>query len=169
MYIRKTKLEEVAKVIEVIDFGRQLQRQNGNNIQWPPHYPSTTDIEADILKGQSYVCVVDSDDKTDLDQETIVATLCIQEGEDPTYIDIEGAWLNDRPYVTIHRIASNQKLKGAGSFCMQYVTDTYDNVKIDTHKLNKAMISLIEKFNFKHCGEIVVSDGTPREVFQYTR
>ncbi len=33
-------------------------------------------------------------------------------GEDPTYQQIDGAWLNDQPYGTIHRIAGNGKIKG---------------------------------------------------------
>lgn len=169
MYIRQTKTSEIPEVIKIIDYGRQLQRKNGNNIQWPPHYPVVSDIEKDIANNFSYVCVIDNDDDTDLPAESIVATMCIQEGDDPTYQMIDGAWLNDFPYVTIHRIASNQLVKGAGSFCMQYVLDNYDNVKIDTHEKNSSMIALIQKFGFEHCGEITIADGTPRVVFQYSK
>lgn len=169
MYIRQTKQSEVPEVMAIIDIGRQLQRQNGNDIQWPPHYPAASDIELDIERNHSFVCVIDGEDDTDLEEETLVATMCIQQGDDPTYGDIDGAWLNDLPYVTIHRIASNQLIKGAGSFCMQYVIDNYDNIKIDTHEKNTAMIALIKKFGFIHCGKITIADGTPREVFQYTK
>lgn len=169
MHIRQTKKNEIPEVMKVIEYGRQLQRKNGNNIQWPNHYPAASDIETDILNNHSYVCVIDGQDQTDLPEETIVATMCIQSGEDPTYQDINGEWLNDRPYVTIHRIASNQQIKGAGSFCMQYVIDNYDNIKIDTHQKNTSMIALIDKFGFEHCGDIIIQDGTPREVFQYSK
>ncbi|XJS10250.1 hypothetical protein ACF3NG_08945 [Aerococcaceae bacterium WGS1372] len=173
MYIRKTTLQDIPSVIAILDYGRQVIRESGNTVQWQGNYPGVKDIEKDIKNDSSYVVVVDdSDDENQTDQKdlkegSIVGTFCIQEVEELTYREIKGQWLNDDDYVTIHRIASNQKLKGIGQFCMNYVKDNYSNIKIDTHESNHAMIKLIEKSGFIYCGEIIVTDGTPRNAYQY--
>lgn len=171
MQIRKTNLQDIPEVVAILDYGRQLIRQSGNTVQWQGGYPGPADIEKDIQADCSYVVVVDESDTNDQSQlpsGTIVGTLCIQELEEPTYRDIKGQWLNDSEYVTIHRIASNQKLKGIGQFAMNYVKDNFANIKIDTHASNKAMIQLIEKSAFSYCGEIIVADGTPRNAYQFS-
>ncbi|XJS11023.1 hypothetical protein ACF3NG_01795 [Aerococcaceae bacterium WGS1372] len=52
---------------------------------------------------------------------------------------------------------------------IQYAIDHYDKIKFDTHVKNKAMLASIKKFGFIHCGEIAIADGTPHQVFQYTK
>ena len=78
------------------------------------------------------------------------------------YDVIEGKWLNDEPYGTIHRIASNGTEKGIMKICLDYCDNYVSNIRIDTHKDNKIMQHLLEKFNFKYCGIIYLSDGNPR-------
>lgn len=169
MRIRKTTLQDVEEVMEVIEYGRKLIRESGNHVQWQSNYPASSDIERDINNDVSFVCVVDEDDDADLELGTIIGTMCIQDEVEPTYNVIDGEWLNDLDYVTIHRIASNQSIKGIGQFCMEYAKEHYANIKIDTHQLNKAMIYLIEKSGFTYCGEIIVADGTPRKAYQYSK
>lgn len=169
MHIRKTRLDEVEQVLEIIQHGRHIQAMTGNKGQWPDHYPARQHIEADILKGESYVCVSDQAEADLINEGTLLATLCIQESPDPTYANIDGQWLNDNDYVTVHRIATNQKVKGAASFAMQYVVDKYHNIRIDTHEKNKAMLAMIAKFNFIYCGIVEVRENEFRKAFQLSR
>lgn len=46
-------------------------------------------------------------------KERVLAQFALCTGEDPTYAHIDGAWLDDDSYVTIHRIASSGIVKGA--------------------------------------------------------
>lgn len=134
-------------------------RANGNASQWGEYYPDLIDISRDIELGNSYV-------GEDEDGE-IVMTFAFIVGEDPTYLRIyEGKWLNDLPYGTIHRIASNGHkrgvLKAACDFCFQMA----DNIRIDTHKANKPMLTALGILGFERCGIIRCRDGSPREAFQ---
>ncbi|MGO4929381.1 GNAT family N-acetyltransferase [Fundicoccus sp. Sow4_D5] len=170
MKIRHTVKEDIERILEIFEHGRQVQLKTGNPNQWRKGHPGRELVMKDLMAGFSYVCVVDEKDQTDLPVGTIVATFAALEGEDPTYTTVEGGqWLNDAPYVTIHRISTSGQLKGTGQHCMQWVIDHYNNIKIDTHHLNQPMIHVIEKFGFKYCGVIYVGDGTARNAYHYTR
>ena len=71
-------------------------------------------------------------------------------GEDPTYQQIEGFWLNDQPYGTIHRIAGNGKVKGVFNKALAFCEQLEPNIRIDTHQNNKRMQHLIEKNGFTY-------------------
>ena len=170
MKIRQTVVEDIERILEIFEYGRQVQLATGNLNQWRKGHPGRDLLLKDLANGFSYVCVVDENDETELAIGSIVASFAASEGEDPTYFELEGgAWLNEAPYVTVHRISTSGEIQGAGQFCMQWVIDRYDNVKIDTHALNQPMIHVIEKFNFKYCGIIYVGDRSPRNAYQYTR
>ena len=62
----------------------------------------------------------------------------------PTYAHIDGAWLDDDSYVTIHRIASSGIVKGAAKDCINWCIEHYGNVRADTHPNNKAMQHVLE-------------------------
>ncbi len=88
-------------------------------------------------------------------------------GEDPTYKEIEnGAWLNDKPYGTIHRIASSGRQGGMLKASVRYCAQMIDNIRIDTHADNGPMQNALHRLNFTFCGIIYVADGSPRLAFQ---
>lgn len=169
MYIRKTRIEEVETVVSIFDFGRSIQRATGNLDQWNNGYPNAEVVIDDIAKGQSYVCVSDAAEADLFPEETLLATFCLQEGIDPTYTKIDGAWLNDEPYVTIHRISTNGKLKGAGRKAVQWVMEQHNNVRTDTHEKNTLLRRLVESLGFSYCGVIYLADGSPRVAYQSYR
>ncbi|AXY26486.1 GNAT family N-acetyltransferase [Suicoccus acidiformans] len=168
MEIRKTSLEDMAEVLEIIEYGRQLQRSQSGIVQWPDDYPGATDIHQDIEAGGSYVAYA-NEAEADLAAGTLLGTFFLQEEPDPYYENIAGAWLNEEPYVTIHRIASNGLAPGIGTKCIEWVMEHYDNIRIDTHKQNKPMRYIIEKLGFAYCGVIQVRDGTDRNAYHYVR
>lgn len=170
MRIRPTELTDIERILEIFEYGRQVQIASGNPNQWRKGHPGRELVLKDINQQASYVCVTEADEVEGLPEGTIVATFAVIEGIDPTYTHIEGgAWLNDAPYVTIHRISTSGQVKGSGQFCMQWVKDRYDQIRIDTHSLNQPMIHLIEKFGYKYCGVIYVADGTARNAYHYSR
>jgi RimJ/RimL family protein N-acetyltransferase len=87
-------------------------------------------------------------------------------GEDPTYQKIEGTWLNDRPYGTIHRLASAGITTGVFQQCLDYCLTQINDIRVDTHADNTPMRKSIERAGFKRCGIIYVADGTPRIAYQ---
>lgn len=90
------------------------------------------------------------------------------EGQDPTYLKIDGRWLNEDDYATIHRLASDGKLPGIFNRCIEYSKDRFKNIRIDTHEDNATMRHLIEKNGFIECGIIYTSMGHPRIAYQLT-
>lgn len=164
MKIRKATLDDLDRLEILFDHGRQVMRSTGNTVQWVNGYPSRELLTEDIRAGNSYVAVTLKED-----EEVICAAFYLTTEPDPTYRQIEGAWLNDEPYATIHRIVSSGDVKGAGIYCIQWVQSLYDNVRIDTHEANQLMRKILKQLNFKECGTIYVSDGTPRLAFHYAK
>lgn len=158
MIIRKTTEKDIQLVMQIFDKAREIMRKSGNFKQWPVGYPSEKAVIADIEKNNSYVVEKDNN---------IVATFAFIIGQDPTYSYIEGGqWLNDEPYGTIHRIASNGECKGIMRLVLDYCSKFVSNIRIDTHEDNSIMRHLLAKNGFKHCGTIYLLDGNPRLAFQ---
>lgn len=159
--IRKTTIADIPKLREIFAIARQFMANTGNPSQWVDGYPSDEQLTQDIENGDSYV--VEKDEK-------VVATFVLRGGIDPTYnIIYEGKWLNDKPYATIHRIASTGETKGIMHIAMQFAQQQYDNIRIDTHRDNMVMQHLIEKEGFKYCGIIHCWSGDERVAFQFTK
>ncbi|MDD4371953.1 MAG: GNAT family protein [Anaerostipes sp.] len=158
MEIRKSKREDLKGIMSIYAYARNFMAENGNAGQWGKNYPSQTVVEKDIQEQRSYVCIEDS---------KIVGVFYFAEKEDPTYKVIEdGDWINDKPYGVIHRIASAEGTKGVATFCMNWVYEQIGNIRIDTHRNNIPMQSLLIKLGFKRCGVIYLADGSPRIAFQ---
>ncbi|MCR5732561.1 MAG: GNAT family N-acetyltransferase [Sphaerochaetaceae bacterium] len=157
MNIRHAEYKDIDKILEVYDIARKTMRKAGNLNQWINGYPQKELIEEDISNSNCYVVE---------DNNEIVAVLAFIIGDDPTYHEIEGSWLNDKPYGVIHRIGSNGKVKGIIPFVMDYAFKIVDNLKIDTHKDNAIMQHVLEKNGFKYCGIVTIEDGTKRIAFQ---
>ena len=160
--MRKATMDDVSIIMEIIDIGKQIQHNQGNTYQWTKHYPSEVDIIQDIQRQESYV-VEDRDDN----MTEIVGTLCITSGEEPEYDTLEGQWLNDDPFVVVHRIAS--RARGVAKFALKEAIKMYPNVRIDTHAKNISMAKAIRDTGFTYCGIIQKKDGTYRDVYHHVQ
>lgn len=156
MIIRQAKISDIDEILEVFEIAKQIMRANGNHSQWLGGYPSRELLSQDIKTDSLYI----------VEDEQIEAVFALIEGIDPTYIDIEGSWLDDKPYATLHRVASRGKKKGIFSKILEFSSTINSNLKIDTHKDNVIMQGAVEKAGFKYCGIIYVEDGTPRLAYQ---
>lgn len=148
------------KIIEILRTGRQMQLESGNLYQWDEYFPSIDQVESDIQSGASFKCV---DGRTD----SILGVFSLFHRPDPTYKYIDGQWLNDDPYVTIHRLASSGQVRGVGQYCLREVIKRYANVRIDTHEDNAPMRHILVKLGFKAVGTIYLANGDPRLAFHY--
>lgn len=156
--IRKTTIEDLDRVMEIYAFARSFMAENGNPSQWGDGYPVRSLIEEDIERGESYVI---------LDDDTVHGVFMFMQRTEPTYAKIEGAWLNDKPYGTIHRIATDGKIKRAFDTCVEFCKGITKNLRVDTHDDNFPMQKAIKRNGFVYCGRIyMLHDGTPRIAFQ---
>lgn len=147
MLIRKSKTKDILDIINIYAVAREIMVKSGNTSQWPAGYPEKEVILNDIEKGVSYVLEEDG---------VICATFCFIEGADPTYTYIEGRWFDDSAYATIHRIASNGKIKGIFKLALDFCLNINKHIRIDTHEDNIITRNLILKNGFKYCGIIYI-------------
>lgn len=157
MTIEKATKDDLPEMQRIFSIAREFMRNNANPTQWGDSRPPLFLIERDLKNGASYLIK---------DGQKVVGTFSYYIGDEPTYRVIDGAWLRDAPYGTIHRIASSGEAKGvfetALSFCASFGAD----IRIDTHFANRPMLHLMDKYGFVYCGEIVIDDGTKRKAFQ---
>lgn len=156
--IRKTTLNDLDRVMEIYDIARDFMRANGNPTQWGDGYPVRALIEEDIARGESYVMV---------EGDEIHGVFMFMQRVEPTYAKIEGEWLNDAPYGTIHRIATDGKVSRLFDKCVEFCNGITKNLRVDTHHDNLPMQKAIKRNGFTYCGVIyMLHDGTPRIAFQ---
>ena len=156
MQIRYSCREDIPAILEIYDRARRFMAENGNPNQWRDAGPRLSDIEEDIASQTGYICE---------DEGRIAAVFMFGPGPDPIYEETKDIWLNDEPYYVVHRIASSGIKKGTGLFCLSWCISQYENIRIDTHKDNIPMRSLIEKVGFKYCGPTRAYDGTARMAY----
>lgn len=160
MTIRKANIEDIPDMLKIFSVARKFMSSTGNPNQWAESYPSVELLSDDVVSGDSYVCI---------SEQRIVATFVLRGGEDPTYsIIYEGAWKNNKPYATIHRIASNGSVKGVLATTLNYALERYQSIRIDTHRDNIVMQNALKKHGFEYCGIIHCWSGDERLAYQLT-
>lgn len=158
MEVRQGKPEDLWEILAIYAQAREQMRRSGNPTQWGEDYPPEEMVEADLASGNSYVIT---------DSGEIAAVFVFLLGEEPTYQRIEdGAWLNEEPYGTIHRLAASGRRKGIFSLCTGFCEARIGNIRADTHSCNRKMQHLLECNGYVKCGRIYVADGSPRIAYQ---
>ncbi len=160
--IRTAQSEDLPVIERVYAAARAYMAASGNPHQWgETGYPHRDLLYSDIEKQQLYVIIEDGE---------IHGVFAFILGTDPTYGYIEGGqWLNDKPYGTIHRIASDGSIKGMFTKAFDFCRQRSDELRIDTHHDNKTMQHVVTKHGFKRCGIIYLANGDPRIAYQYSK
>ena len=156
MEIRHAVPQDMNSLLELFAGARRFMAEKGNPNQWWGGYPTRELLESDMAVQQLYVCE---------EAGHIYAAFVMAVGEDSTYQVIEGAWKNDLPYVTLHRIASTGEKRGMVDLIVRWTFEQHANVRGDTHELNLPMRHAFERNGFEYCGTIWVDDGTPRMAY----
>lgn len=155
--IRKATPHDLPRIREIYEMARQFMRKNGNHSQWGKGDEPEALIEEDIRQGNLYV----------LEEAGIHAVFAFIIGEDPTHLEIEeGSWKSEEPYAAVHRVASDGTVQGVLGHVMDYCSAQVPHLRIDTHKDNKVMQHVLEKYGFVSCGIVHVRDGSPRIAYE---
>jgi RimJ/RimL family protein N-acetyltransferase len=155
MESRLAEEKDRAEILNIYGKARLFMVKTGNPHQWTTGAPDNASISRDLAYQRLYVV---------LDERRVVGTYALL-SHDPNYDRIDGAWLNNSPYVAVHRLASIKP--GVGTFILTTLCQRYPNVRIDTHKDNVPMQNLLKKLGFAHCGVILLldKDNSPREAY----
>ena len=160
MNIRKAEIGDLPQILSIYAYARELMKNTGNATQWKNTYPTEEIIVSDIRNG--YLRLL-------CDEDGVQGVFAFLPDGDPVYDRIDGAWLNEKPYAAVHRVASAGKKRGILPSCMQYCLSQAKNIKIDTHENNKIMQHQLEKAGFSRCGIVTLENGETRIAYQYER
>lgn len=155
--VRLAKTEDLDALLALYAQSREFMRANGNPTQWAGGFPPRELLQSDISLARLYVCC---------DENGVYGGFALIFGDDPTYAEIDGSWLCDAPYATIHRVTGG---RGRGVFgeCIAYARTRINHLRIDTHADNAPMHHLITRAGFVRCGIITIADGTPRIAYEW--
>lgn len=158
--IRHAEGKDLAGIMPIFSMARLFMRRNGNNEQWINGYPSEELIARDIENGNFYV---------EERNGKITGCFAFLTGEEPTYRSILGAWPDNAPYGTIHRLASDGSVKKFTDRCIDFCSQMIPNLRADTHRCNLPMQKALLRNGFRYCGIIHVADGSERLAYCLNR
>lgn len=128
-----------------------------HNYQWHDGYPGFKLIKQEIKDKELFVVKND---------EYVVGCFALILGIDHTYLNIDGKWLNDEPYGTIHRLAKDEHAKGVLQAAVDFAFTKTKNIRIDTKNTNITMDAKLLAIGFKKCGIIKIDNGEDRVAYQ---
>lgn len=150
---RRATVEDLPVIHRNYAHAREWMAAHGNPTQWGSAFPRAAVVEDDIARERTMLLV-----EGNAPCERVLAQFALCEGIDPTYVAIDGAWLDDDAYVTVHRLASSGLARRAAHDCLRWALDRHGNVRIDTHPHNAAMRHVLESEGFVRCGLIRLLD-----------
>lgn len=165
MEIRIARAQDLDALTDIYAAARRYMAEQGNP-QWSDGRPTREELAGSVGEGAVYVGV----DERDVPH----FAFSLYSEADPTYERIyDGSWLNGRPYVTIHRVASDGHGHGVFASITAFARARAEelglhDIRVDTHEANKTMQHLIAKAGFSYRGIIHLADGDPRLAYQLT-
>ncbi len=161
--LRQATLNDTDRTWKILQQAIAKRKEEGSE-QWQNGYPNLDVVINDISKGFGYVI--------ENDNNLIIGYVAIINEIEPAYTQIEGKWLNEEPYIVIHRLAVAQdiKMKGLGTWVMEEIENitiskNIYSIKVDTNFDNVGMLRVFNKLEYHYCGEVYF-DGSPRKAFQ---
>lgn len=160
MKVRAASHSDLESIFAIYDRARRFMRENGNPDQWGDSYPSEELILSDLENKRLHLLIDD--------HGNIAAVFALFLDGDPDYDVINGAWLNELPYIAVHRIASSGTHKGVFTQILDFCLGFSSNIKIDTHFDNHIMQKVLKNHGFLPCGTIR-ADGLDFLAFQLSK
>lgn len=153
MLMRRAQIEDFNAIEQIIFEGKELLAQQGIN-QWQTGYPNAESLMNDILNGWTVVLEENGE---------ILGTAAVIPGLDKSYENLDGQWLSDGPYLSIHRVAVSNHHHGRG-LAQQLFENIFNaveqfsdvvSIRIDTNVANFGMQHVIKKSGFIETGRVV--------------
>lgn len=162
LLFRKAVDADAGRIWQIIKQAKEQMRQLGSK-QWQDGYPMLETIKEDIALGYGYVLCEEG--------EVIAYGAAIFTGE-PAYEELIGQWMDDKPYVVVHRlaVADEGKQRGLATYFMQRVEELscrngVFRFRVDTNFDNEYMHRMLARLGFAYCGEVWYRKGS-REAFE---
>ena len=154
--IRKATPEDKIQIMSIINSAQEALRELSID-QWQDGYPTPESIDEDIDLGVGYVACTDC--------KVIGYAAIVLTGE-PAYLQIENEWLYGKDYVVVHRlcVAKESRRSGIALELMKHAANIARKAqhyafRIDTHRGNIRMLTMLSKLKFREVGTILYDSG----------
>lgn len=148
--------KDLPQIMELINQAKKFLKQQGVD-QWQDGYPEVRNLEKDLQDGIGYVCK---------EGNRILAYAALDFRGEPAYETLKGQWLNQDPYVVIHRMAVDSRARGKGLAQQLFrqaeamaLARGVQNVRADTDEANAIMRHIIQKAGYTFCGHIFFANS----------
>ena len=156
--IRRATIDDLNKILSIVRSAQLSLRELGID-QWQDGYPSADVIMSDITAGIGWVAVDE--------MNTAIGYAAIPLTGEVAYTQIpDDAWHTSNRYVVVHRLCvdGSTRRKGIAMELMTHAATlgreaSLDGFRIDTHRGNIRMLSLIKKLGFDYCGIVRYDSG----------
>lgn len=151
---RRARSEDMADILRIVeDARRSLGKFHVD--QWQGEYPAAENFAPDLERRECFVI---------LHGDEIAAFFTLSEKEEECYADItDGKWTEGMEYCVLHRAAVAARYRGTGMAqflikCVEQQAREYGRrcIRVDTHKKNKPMQTLLRESGFRYRGNVLV-------------
>lgn len=150
-------MADLPEVMTIIHDCQALLRSRGVD-QWQDGYPSLEPLQLDVELERGYILECDG---------RIAAYGALAYGVEPAYLGlVNGVWLSDFEYVTLHRLAVSSAFRGDGigaKFFAEMEREALEHgvrsLRADTHRDNMVMQRLMGRMGFSLCGDVYYGDS----------
>ena len=154
---RPTEDADIPAMLAITKQAQSYLRRNKVD-QWQDGYPNEAAFRIDMERGESYVLTYGNQ---------VAGFFTLSSHPDACYDEItDGKWSSDEPYCVLHRCAIDAQFRGSGlSDCMVEFVEALCRqhgrtvLRVDTHRKNKAMQSMLDRHGFQFRGNVLVRIG----------
>lgn len=154
--IRRATYDDLDTILSIVRSAQLSLRELGID-QWQDGYPTAEIIMADIDAGVGYVLC---------DEAAVMGYAAIITTGEQAYHQIEELWHYKGDYVAVHRLCvdGTARRRGVALELMNYAAQVAHDAecrafRIDTHKGNVRMLSMLQKLGFEYVGVIRYDSG----------
>lgn len=157
LIFRQAVEEDAGRIWQIIQQAKEQMRRLGSQ-QWQEGYPTPETIANDVALGNGYMLC---------EEERVIAYGAVIFSGEPAYETIQGKWMDDEPYVVVHRlaVADEMKQRGIATLFMRKVEvlsfqKGISRFRVDTNFDNHYMHRMLKRLGFAYCGEIQYERGS---------
>lgn len=144
MVVRFASLKDLSTIESIYKNAQRFMKKHNNPHQWGDFWPPKEFLIESINNKILYVLVENKD---------IAGVFSLALNGDSDFENIyAGKWLNNKPYICIHSVASSFKYKNVLHNIVKFASTFKKDLRIDTHPDNKIMQKAVIKEGFVYCG-----------------
>lgn len=155
--LQPATLNQLSAIWAILLQAIERRREEGSR-QWQNGYPNPEVLRQDIDQGHGFALMKDG-------QIAVYGALIFN--HEPSYENIDGRWLSTGDFLVVHRVAVAEAFRGQGLVQAFFAAAEEHarlhhvySVKVDTNFDNAAMLHILHRLGYTHCGEVQLPGGS---------